>query len=142
MTSLCDLPVTSVLQIVEYVEAIIAKGLAYESNGSVYMDIAAYRAAGHDYPKLEPSKGKATAAEMAESEGTLHTAAAGEKRSASDFALWKASKKGEPSWDSPWGGGRPGWHIGKRFETLPYHHGTHTKPSRSPSPSPSPSPQP
>ena len=47
---------------------------------------------------------------MAESEGT-HTAAAGEKRSASDFALWKASKAGEPFWESPWGGGRPGWHI-------------------------------
>jgi len=97
-------------QIVEFVQAIVAKGMAYASNGSVYMDIGAFKAAGHHYPKLEPSKGKATEAEMAESEGS-HTAVAGEKRSASDFALWKASKAGEPSWDSPWGGGRPGWHI-------------------------------
>merc|ERR1719380_584867 len=95
-----------VSKIVTFVETIIGKGLAYESNGSVYMDIGAFRAAGHDYPKLEPSKGKATEAEMAESEGT-HKAAAGEKRSASDFALWKRSKAGEPSWESPWGGGRP-----------------------------------
>ena len=65
----------------------------------------------HDYPKLEPSKGKATQAEMEESEGSLHVAEAGEKRNAADFALWKKSKGGEPSWPSPWGGGRPGWHI-------------------------------
>ena len=97
-------------QIVAFVEEIVRKGLAYESNGSVYMDIAAFRAAGHSYPKLDPSKGKATAAEMAESEGT-HKAADGEKRDTADFALWKKSKGGEPSWDSPWGGGRPGWHI-------------------------------
>ena len=98
-------------QIVEFVEAIVAKGLAYESNGSIYMDIGAFRRAGHSYPKLEPSKGKASAAEMEESEGQLSKAAAGEKRDSSDFALWKKSKAGEPSWDSPWGGGRPGWHI-------------------------------
>ncbi|KAL1524602.1 hypothetical protein AB1Y20_019491 [Prymnesium parvum] len=97
-------------QIVSFVEDIVAKGLAYESNGSVYMDITAFRAAGHAYPKLDPSKAKATAAEMAESEGT-HKAASGEKRDASDFALWKKSKGGEPSWESPWGAGRPGWHI-------------------------------
>ena len=98
-------------KIVDFVKTIIDKGLAYESNGSVYMDIASFRKAGHEYPKLEPSKGKATAAEMAESEGALFKAEAAEKRNATDFALWKKSKAGEPSWDSPWGGGRPGWHI-------------------------------
>ena len=46
-------------QIVAFVETIVAKGLAYESNGSVYMDIGAFRAKGHDYPKLDPNKGKA-----------------------------------------------------------------------------------
>jgi hypothetical protein len=46
---------------------------------------------------------------QAESEGALGST--GEKRNASDFALWKASKDGEPRWDSPWGLGRPGWHI-------------------------------
>ena len=97
-------------QIVTFVEQLVAKGLAYASNGSVYMDISKMRACGHAYPKLEPSKGKATEAEMAESEGTF-TAEAGEKRNATDFAVWKKSKGGEPSWPSPWGGGRPGWHI-------------------------------
>ena len=47
---------------------------------------------------------------MAEGEGEL-AAEASEKKNANDFALWKASKPGEPSWESPWGGGRPGWHI-------------------------------
>jgi len=100
--------------IVEFVKTIVAKGFAYESNGSVYMDIGRLRGAGggtaHDYPKLEPSKGKATAAEMAESEGTF-VAEQGEKRDDADFALWKKSKGGEPWWPSPWGQGRPGWHI-------------------------------
>ena len=89
-----------------FVEQLVAKGLAYASNGSVYMDISKMRG-GHAYPKLEPSKGKATEAEMAESEGTF-TAEAGEKRNATDFAVWKKSKGGEPSWPSPWGGGRRG----------------------------------
>ena len=63
-------------KIVEFVKTIIDKGLAYESNGSVYMDISKMRACGHAYPKLEPSKGKATEAEMAESEGTFTAEAA------------------------------------------------------------------
>jgi cysteinyl-tRNA synthetase len=48
---------------------------------------------------------------MAEGEGALSSVGAGDKRSGADFALWKRSKEGEPKWDSPWGGGRPGWHI-------------------------------
>lgn len=52
-----------------------------------------------------------TADEMAEGEGALSRARDGEKRSANDFALWKFSKPGEPQWPSPWGWGRPGWHI-------------------------------
>lgn len=48
---------------------------------------------------------------MEESEGALGVALDGEKRGARDFALWKKSKTGEPRWESPWGLGRPGWHI-------------------------------
>lgn len=48
---------------------------------------------------------------LEEGEGALSTTAAQEKRSPNDFALWKASKPGEPAWPSPWGPGRPGWHI-------------------------------
>jgi len=102
-------------QVVEFVEKIIAKGCAYASNGSVYFDTAAFKASGHDYPKLkvglQTGGEAATEAEMAEGEGTLSSSFSDEKRSASDFALWKRSKAGEPAWDSPWGPGRPGWHI-------------------------------
>uniref|UniRef100_A0A7S0LM51 cysteine--tRNA ligase n=1 Tax=Coccolithus braarudii TaxID=221442 RepID=A0A7S0LM51_9EUKA len=97
-------------QVIDFIRVIVDKGLAYESNGSVYMDIGACRSKGHVYPKLEPSKAKATQAEMEESEGA-HKADDDEKRGKGDFALWKKSKGGEPSWESPWGGGRPGWHI-------------------------------
>ena len=48
---------------------------------------------------------------MAEGEGALSGGFEGEKRQVADFVLWKRSKAGEPSWSSPWGEGRPGWHI-------------------------------
>jgi len=83
--------------------------VAYESKGSVYFDIDAFRKKGYTYRKLSPDD-EASAAEMAEGEGAL-AADDSEKRSGSDFALWKKSKPGEPAWDSKWGPGRPGWHI-------------------------------
>jgi cysteinyl-tRNA synthetase len=102
-------------RIIAFVEKIIDKGLAYKSNGSVYLSLDAFSAAGHNYRKLKPAgPGGAviSAAEMAEGEGALDTGAkGGEKRHMNDFALWKASKAGEPSWESPFGPGRPGWHI-------------------------------
>ena len=98
-------------KIIAFVEKIIGNGMAYESNGSVYLDLQAFEKAGHDYRKCAPSKGKDTsAAAMAESEGALGSSS-GDKRHGNDFALWKKSKPGEPEWDSPWGKGRPGWHI-------------------------------
>jgi cysteinyl-tRNA synthetase len=98
-------------QIVSYVERIIANGFAYAtSDGSVYFDIAAFeRVDNNHYARLEPwnrnDKGL-----QADGEGAL-TKSSSEKRSEADFALWKSSKPGEPAWDSPWGPGRPGWHI-------------------------------
>lgn len=95
--------------IVSFVDKIVQKGLAYVSNGSVYLSIDEFKKAGHSYRKLKPGK-DTTADEMAESEGDLGGEGS-EKKHPNDFALWKASKPGEPDWESPWGRGRPGWHI-------------------------------
>ncbi|KAF5380366.1 hypothetical protein D9615_004735 [Tricholomella constricta] len=96
-------------EIVAFVERIIQNGFGYEAEGSVYFDTKAFDYAdGHDYAKLEPwSKGNRELLE--DGEGALSKKSG--SRSASDFALWKASRPGEPSWPSPWGPGRPGWHI-------------------------------
>ena len=95
-------------QIVTFIEGIIENECAYESNGSVYFNTNEFKSKGYDYRKLKPGK-DTTAEEMAEGEGAL--GGGGEKLHPNDFALWKASKPGEPSWESPWGPGRPGWHI-------------------------------
>lgn len=97
-------------EIITYVEKIIANGYAYAADGSVYFDTASFDGQkGHCYAKIEPwSKGNKALIE--DGEGSLGAKLQG-KRSPNDFALWKASKPGEPVWDSPWGKGRPGWHI-------------------------------
>ena len=92
-------------------QAIVEKGLAYDVDGSVYMSIDAFKAAGFDYRKLDPHTGDTSEAEMAESEGAAGGGGEAGKRNKNDFALWKSSKPGEPAWQSPWGLGRPGWHI-------------------------------
>lgn len=93
--------------IIEFIKKIVDKGLAYVANNSVYFDTKAFMDAGHTYGKLNPwavgSLGLAS-----ESESDFQTS---EKKNSIDFALWKASKPGEPFWESPWGLGRPGWHI-------------------------------
>ncbi|KAF2841271.1 cysteinyl-tRNA synthetase [Patellaria atrata CBS 101060] len=97
-------------EIAEFVDKIVNNKFAYAtSDGSVYFDIAAFEKAGNSYARLEPwSRGDKEL--QADGEGAL-TKKSTEKRSDADFALWKASKPGEPSWPSPWGRGRPGWHI-------------------------------
>ncbi|KAK0505081.1 tRNA synthetases class I (C) catalytic domain-containing protein [Armillaria luteobubalina] len=92
-------------EIVQFVERIVSNGYGYVADGSVYFDTQAFDSAdNHAYAKLEPwSKGNRELLE--DGEGRVG------RRSASDFALWKASKEGEPSWPSKWGFGRPGWHI-------------------------------
>lgn len=110
---------------VAFVEKIIANGYAYEAEGSVYFNTPVFaQSENHDYAKLEPwSTGNRDLLEGGEGKYfrtcslTLLTSKSGSlsnqlgRRSAADFALWKASKPGEPSWPSPWGPGRPGWHI-------------------------------
>lgn len=92
-----------VTQMVTYMQRLIERGFAYEAAGSVYFDVAAWVAAeGSDYGSLSGNRVE----EMEQGE----TDNAG-KRSPQDFALWKAAKPGEPSWPTPWGEGRPGWHL-------------------------------
>ena len=100
-------------EIVTYIKTIVDGGYAYESNGSVYFNVMAFhKHEGHCYCKLVPS-GITNAELLAEGEGALSGAAEflQEKKATNDFALWKKSKPGEPYWESPWGQGRPGWHI-------------------------------
>lgn len=97
-------------QIVKFVEKIQSNQYAYQtSDGSVYFDINAFEKDKNNYARLQPWS-RNDAALQADGEGAL-TRETSEKRSAADFALWKTSKPGEPSWPSPWGSGRPGWHI-------------------------------
>ena len=98
-------------EIIAFIETIIKKGYAYEKNGSVYFDIEEYKKGNHLYAKLVPQDKNQNLEELQEAEGALSKDNTGEKKNKGDFALWKTSKKDEPFWDSPWGKGRPGWHI-------------------------------
>ncbi len=85
---------------VKMIENIIDKGYGYESEGDVYFSVNKFK----DYGKLSGQK-------LDDLMGGARIQSGEEKHSPLDFALWKKSKPGEPSWDSPWGKGRPGWHI-------------------------------
>ncbi len=89
-----------IAEIIDIINGLIAKGCAYPASGDVYFDVTK----DDDYGKLcnrDPEQLEAGA----------RIEVSDRKRSPGDFALWKAAKLGEPAWDSPWGKGRPGWHI-------------------------------
>ena len=91
-----------IVPIIELVSSLIGRGLAYEVDGDVYYRVASFTG----YGRLS----KRRLEEMLEGAGS-RIEVDQRKESPLDFALWKAAKPGEPSWDSPWGSGRPGWHI-------------------------------
>ena len=87
-------------QIIELTDRLIKKGLAYSMDGDVYFQVDKYK----DYGRLSKRK-------LEELQAGARVDVDERKRHPMDFALWKRSKPGEPSWPSPWGAGRPGWHI-------------------------------
>jgi cysteinyl-tRNA synthetase len=97
-------------EVVTFIETIIKNGYAYESNGSVYFDTKSFKEKGHSYAKLEPWS-VMDYGRLGEGEGELSQKKVIDKKTPNDFALWKKSNVGEPFWKSPWGEGRPGWHI-------------------------------
>jgi cysteinyl-tRNA synthetase len=86
--------------IIAIIEALISKGHAYESEGDVYYAVETFP----DYLKLSKRN-------LDEMKAGARVEVGDKKRHPMDFALWKDSKPGEPWWQSPWGKGRPGWHI-------------------------------
>jgi cysteinyl-tRNA synthetase len=87
-------------EIINLIQTLIDKGYSYVVDGNVYYDISKFE----DYGKLSGNKAEALEA-GARIEVDPH------KKNPADFALWKKQKSGEPAWNSPWGKGRPGWHI-------------------------------
>ena len=87
-------------EIIGTIERIIERGHAYVSEGDVYFDVRSW-----------PGYGKLCKQSLDELEAGARVEVGERKRDPLDFALWKAQKPGEPAWDSPWGKGRPGWHI-------------------------------
>ncbi|MDI6894060.1 MAG: cysteine--tRNA ligase [Bacillota bacterium] len=87
-------------EILEMVKALVEKGYAYESAGDVYFRVISF-----------PGYGKLSGRSVEELRAGARVEPGEAKESPEDFALWKAARPGEPAWPSPWGPGRPGWHI-------------------------------
>lgn len=88
---------------VDMIQSLIDKGYAYEKNGTVYFRTRQFK----DYGKLSHKN----LDDLRSGNRSLLVSGADEKEDPLDFVLWKPKKEGEPSWESPWSAGRPGWHI-------------------------------
>ena len=91
---------TEIDNIIKVIEGLVEKGYAYEAEGDVYFRVTK----DEDYGKLSRRK-------LDDQEAGARIDIDSRKEHPMDFALWKAAKEGEPFWESPWGSGRPGWHI-------------------------------
>src|SRR5438132_2018228 len=89
-----------ILEIVSLIRRLEEKGLAYQVDGDVFYSVQGF-----------PGYGKLSRKNIDELEAGARVEIDERKRSPLDFALWKSSKPGEPTWDSPWGPGGPGWHM-------------------------------
>ena len=89
-----------VREIIHFIQQLEKKGFAYNVDGNVFYDVSKF----NEYGKLSGKK-------LDELESGARVDVNEEKKNPLDFALWKKAKKGEPYWESPWGTGRPGWHI-------------------------------
>jgi cysteinyl-tRNA synthetase len=87
-------------EIIALCQTLVEKSHAYAADGNVYFDVT-----------KDPDYGKLSHRKVEEQESGNRAIEGTGKRNPADFAVWKAAKPGEPSWDSPWGKGRPGWHI-------------------------------
>jgi cysteinyl-tRNA synthetase len=87
-------------EMIEIIKGLIDKGNAYELEGDVYFEV-----------KTFPGYGKLSGRKLEDMQAGARVDVDERKRDPMDFALWKSSKEGEPAWESPWGPGRPGWHI-------------------------------
>ncbi|MCK4994361.1 MAG: cysteine--tRNA ligase [Candidatus Omnitrophica bacterium] len=90
----------NIKEIIAYIVKLIEKGFAYEKNGNVYFS-----------PRKLDNYGSLSGNSLDEVQEAVKIEADSDKKDPVDFALWKKVKEAEPSWDSPWGKGRPGWHI-------------------------------
>lgn len=95
--------------IVRVVEELVQKGSAYEVDGDVYFEVRKF-----------PGYGKLSGRSLEDMQAGARVEVDTRKRDPMDFAVWKAAKPGEPSWDNPWGPGRPGWHIECSVMSLKY----------------------
>jgi len=96
-------------EIIEMIAVLIEKGYAYVINGNVYYDVSEFE-----------GYGKLSGRMLEDMQAGARVEVDSRKIDPMDFALWKAAKPGEPSWDSPWGKGRPGWHIECSAMSLKY----------------------